>query len=165
MLTKLQTDTSNFTSNPVSIDGKNSTLGTLLGSLVGSASTNKLYDFYEVYMWNYCVGSTKGGVDSVQACTSRQYNFVFDPLTVWGLNGTTVQNEIPGAIHSAINAYTKGAHFMTVAYTIAFWLTAASIVVGLFAICSRIGSCVTTIISGVSSIIYIPWNTHSNLFA
>jgi len=151
----IKTDTKNFTSTPEVLGGQSTTLGSLLGTLMGSASTNKLYDFYEIYLWNYCVGSTTNAVDTVQACTSRNFNFVFNPLQVWGLNGTTVQNEIPGAINSAISAYTKGAHFMHIAYTIAFWTTVGTIVAGLFAICSRVGSCITTIVSGFATLFTI----------
>ena len=122
----------------------------LIAGLVGQASSNKLYDFYEVYMWNYSAGSTSNGVDTIQYCSPRQAKFVFNPIDVWGLNGTTIQKDIPGAVTSAINAYSKGAQWMFIAYTVAFWVTAATIVVGLLAICSRIGSSLTTIVSSVS---------------
>jgi len=72
-----------------------------------------------------------------------------------GLNGTATQQYIPGAVNSAMNAYQKGAQWMFIAYAIAFWTTVATIVVGLFALCSRIGSCFTTIVSGVATLFTI----------
>jgi len=106
-------------------------------------------------MWNYCVGTNNSGSDVINSCTHRESAFVFNPFQVWGLNGTIVQDKIPGAINTAMNAYTKGAKFMFIAYVIAFWLTVASVVVGLFAICSRWGSCVTTIVAGAATLFTI----------
>ena len=128
----------------------------LLSSLIGEASSDALYDFYEVYMWNYCAGSNSSGTEVIQFCSPRQAKFVFNPIDIWGLNGTTVQKDVPGAVNDAVNAYSKGAQWMFIAYTVAFWVTAASIVVGIFAICSRVGSCITTIVASVSK----AYNSH-----
>jgi len=145
-----RTDTSKFKTNST-ILGTPIT-GSLLSGLIGQATSNKLYDFYDVYFWNYCAGSLSNGTETVQYCSPRENNFVFNPIDVWGLNGTTIQKEIPGAVTKSINAYEKGAHWMWITYVLAFWITAASIVVGLFAICSRLGSCVTTIVSSAATL-------------
>jgi hypothetical protein len=131
----------------------------LIEGLVAQASTAKLKDVYYVYMWNSCSGSKNGTNGTVSAssleCTPRKAQYYFNPLVEWGLNGTAYQQYIPGAVNSAMNAYQKGAQWMFIAYAVAFWTTVATVVIGLFALCSRIGSCVTAIVSAVSSQISI----------
>jgi len=147
-----RTDTSKFKSNSTLLGTP--VTGSLLSGLIGQATTNKLYDFYDVYFWNYCAGSLSGnGTETVQYCSPRKNNFVFNPIEVWGLNGTTIQKEIPGGVTKAINAYEKGAHWMWTLYVLAFWITVGTIVVGIFAICSRVGSFVTTIVSSVATVL------------
>jgi len=146
-----RTDTSHFKTNSSLLGGTGLAPG-LLSGLIGQATSNKLYDFYDVYFWNYCAGSLSNGTEIIQYCSPRQNKFVFNPIDVWGLNGTTIQKEIPGGVTRAINAYTKGAQWMWTAYVISFCVTAGTIVVGFFAICSRLGSCVTTIVSSAATL-------------
>jgi hypothetical protein len=109
-----------------------------------------MYDFYQVYLWNYCAGNTTNGVDTITFCSSRKAEFVFNPIQQWDLNNTVVEKEVPKAVNDAVNIYSKGVKFMFIVYAVAAITTAVSIVVGVFAICSRIGSCVTTIFVAVS---------------
>jgi hypothetical protein len=66
---------------------------------------------------------------------------------VWGLNNTGAADLFPSEIRKGLNVYKSVSNWMFVAYAIAFFTTLANIVVGLLAICSRWGSCVTTIVS------------------
>lgn len=143
----VQIDASKFKSSSTLSSG---TAGALLGNLVGTATTTKIYDFYQIYFWNYCGGIIENGKETIQYCSPRQSSFVFDPIAQLGLNGTTLQKELPGTVQKAISAYSKVTHWMFIVYMVALGVTAASIVVGIFAICSRIGSCVTYIVVSVS---------------
>jgi hypothetical protein len=75
---------------------------------------------------------------------------VFDPIKEWGILGSTAQQFVPGDVTKALNAYDKGAMWLFISYAVAFWVTFASFIVGFFAICSRVGSCLTAIVALVS---------------
>jgi hypothetical protein len=122
-------------------------IGNIIESLTGGKEN--MSDFYEIYMWNYCRGSTVNGTETVTYCSPRQAKYSFDPFTEWGLSSATALKFVNGSIDSAMHAYQKGSMWMFIAYTIAFWVTVATVVIGLFAICSRVGSCLTTFISSV----------------
>jgi hypothetical protein len=152
-----QADTTKFQANSTALSGllskADANTKKLIEGLVGQVQTNNLKDIYYVYMWNYCSGS-KSGVNgstiNIEFCSPRKSQYYFNPITEWGLNGTTTQKYIPGTVDKALGAYQKGAQWLFIAYAIAFWTTVATIVVGFFALCSRVGSCLTTVVSGVS---------------
>lgn len=56
---------------------------------------------------------------------------------------------LPDGAHKTLDVYKMVSKWMFIAYVVAFALTCAELVVGIFAICSRWGSCVTTLISSV----------------
>lgn len=76
--------------------------------------------------------------------------FWFNPSEVWGLNETGVDTLFPKNLQKGLNGYEKAAKWMFVAYVVATISTAAELLVGISAVFSRLGSCVTTIVSGVS---------------
>jgi hypothetical protein len=120
-----------------------------------TATTNKqIDDIYYIYMWNYCSGSLSqnGSSQNITYCSPRKAQFYFDPLTTWGLNNTVVQQALGSSFQKGINAYKTGAKWMFIAYVVAFWVTVGSIVVGFFAICSRLGSCATTVVSSAATL-------------
>jgi hypothetical protein len=73
---------------------------------------------------------------------------------VWGLGGNA-NDLVPKALRDGLNAYEKAAHWMFIAYSVALGITAAEIFVGIFAIFSRWGSCVTTLVSALSTLFTI----------
>jgi hypothetical protein len=120
-----------------------------------TATTNKqIDDIYYIYMWNYCSGSLSqnGSSQNITYCSPRKAQFYFDPLTTWGLNNTVVQQALGSSFQKGINAYKTGAKWMFIAYVVAFWVTVGSIVVGFFAICSRLGSCATTVVASAATL-------------
>jgi len=129
----------------------------LTKALLQAATDKHIDDVYYIYPWNYCSGSisrngTNNGTVTLTTCSKSQPSYWFNPIEVWGLNGTLAQNYVPKGIDGALNAYKTGAHWMFIAYATAFFTTLAAIVVGAFAICSRLGSCVTTIVSIIATI-------------
>lgn len=159
-LTHDQANLQNFTSKTQSevsqilqdsgVNVPNSNLASLLEQAQQQAG---LKDFYSVGLWGYCDGSIrdKDVYDTTQ-CSKPQAEFWFNPIRIWGLNGTGVQNELPSHLRNGLTVYKDVSKWMFIAYVVAFLATVAELVVGVFAICSRWGSCVTSLISGVSSL-------------
>jgi hypothetical protein len=81
--------------------------------------------------------------------------FSFDPVTVWGLNETGIGNLMPDNLQKGLDVYRKVSKWMFVAYIIAIVTTAVELLVGISAIFSRIGSCITSLVSGVSALSFL----------
>lgn len=153
-------DTTNFKGNITSTGGfiqpllaKDPPLRAFINNLVSSSRSNNLADIYEIYLRNYCSGSknsTGGAV--LTTCSPAKSDFWFDPITIWGLNGTGVAADFPTALQDGLNVYQKVSKWMFVAYVVAIIATAANVVLGIFAICSRWGSCVTSIAASIATL-------------
>jgi SUR7/PalI family len=151
----IQADLSNFTSTAQSstalqilktasnLDSKLNSTDQLLMNLYQATKDNQLAERYTVGLWNYCAMDSNG----TTTCSSPQASFWFNPVEVWHLNSS--QAEIPNDLKSALNTYQAVSKWMFFAYTVAVIATVAELVVGAFAICSRWGSCVTSIVSAV----------------
>jgi hypothetical protein len=148
-----QADTREFNANPVKLPNENYD-NELFDALKGVATSKDLKDFYTVGLWNYCEGDTDddGKNPEVTYCSPRKASYWFNPIDVWDLKNTTTQELFGSKMQKGLNAYKKVAGWMFAAYVIAFFVTVAEIVLGIFAIFSRWGSFVTTIASSVSSI-------------
>jgi len=151
-------DTTNFKHNitttggfATALDKVNPELRSFINNLVASSRSKPLDDIYEVYLWNYCSGS-KNSTNGVKltTCSDRKANFWFNPIEVWGLNGTGAASAFPKEVQSGLNAYQKVAKWMFTSYVVALCATLANVVTGIFAICSRWGSCVTSIVASVA---------------
>lgn len=121
----------------------------LLEAFRSSASSDNLDDIYQIYFWNYCSGSADG---SDLSCTGRKAKFWFNPVEVWGLEDTKIQEHFPDQLQDGLNAYRKVAGWMYTCYWIAICVTAAEMLVGWLGLFSRWGSFVTTLVSGVSTL-------------
>lgn len=145
---------------------------TLTAALELAESEKLLKKVYQVHLWNYCSSDKQdGGIDY---CSDKQSNFVFDPVAVWGLNGTNATSSSSGQASNiveseintlknntealenkllgksgkaALDAYRKIAKWMFIAYEVSFWATLATIVCGILAIFSRFGSFLTWLFS------------------
>ncbi|KAI9749253.1 MAG: 40S ribosomal protein S23 [Chaenotheca gracillima] len=109
-----------------------------------------LKDIYTISLWNYCDGTVKDNVYIVEECSKRQTAFWFDPLKVWGLDGSPLAKAFPKEYTDAMNAYHKVSTWMFWAYVVAFVATIVELIVGFFAIFSRWGSFATTIVAGIA---------------
>ena len=119
----------------------------LLYPLKQSAISGELKDFYNVYLWDYCSGND-GKVDF---CSPRQAKYFFNPVQEWGLNKTLADEKyVPEGIDKPLAVFQKGTQWLFIVYVIAFITNGATALLGLFAICSRIGSVITTIAASVS---------------
>lgn len=171
----MKADFTNLTTSNAN-DLQNST--ELTAALAAAKAQNQLAAVYEIHLWNYCSGNTSSS--DLNYCSSRKSNFYFDPVEVWHLNTTNVTSEngdttvtgnsevdgkindlknnseeledklLGGAGKKALDAYKSVAKWMFIAYQVSFWVTLATIVVGILAIFSRFGSFLTWLCSIVS---------------
>lgn len=123
-----------------------------LDSIMNQAADQlNLKDFYTVGVWGYCEGNvTSNNNYDTTSCSKPKAGFYFNPFEVWGLESTGVESQLPDGIQKGLSTYKSVSKWMFVAYIIAFIATVVELVVGLFAICSRWGSCVTSLVAGVS---------------
>lgn len=119
----------------------------LLNTLFEKAKTAaNLQDFYTVYLWNYCAWD---GSEKFSFCSKREAYFAFDPVEVWKLEGSGVEQVFPDELAKGLELYKTVSKWMFIAYLVALITTIVELVVGISALFSRWGSFVTTIVSGV----------------
>lgn len=104
-------------------------------------------DYYTIYLWNYC---SWNGSEKYSFCSKREAYFAFDPVEVWGLQKTGVENAFPKQLQDGLKIYKAVSRWMFIAYVIALVATVLELVVGISAIFSRWGSFCTTFFSTVS---------------
>ncbi|GES61406.1 integral membrane protein [Aspergillus terreus] len=109
-----------------------------------------LKDFYTIGLWGYCDGNINDHKYNVSNCSKPESMFWFNPLDVWNLEESGLENALPDGLEKTLNIYKNVSKWMFVAYIIAFVATVVELVVGIFAICSRWGSCVTTLVAIVA---------------
>ncbi|KAF2205956.1 hypothetical protein GQ43DRAFT_436545 [Delitschia confertaspora ATCC 74209] len=146
-------DVQEFNANP-DIKFPGSDLTHLDEVLKTGATSGSLKDFYQVGLWNYCAGDIngEGKMETNRHCSPRKAEFWFNPIEVWELKNTTAQELFPEKMQNGLDAYQKVAKWMFVAYVVALCLTIGEVVVGIFAVFSRWGSLVTTIVSSAQTI-------------
>jgi len=113
-----------------------------------------LADSYKVFMWNYC--STTG---SNTTCTKAKFDWAHSSLNTTAINekaqatsSAIGQNAtLPKDVTNALKTYATVSKWTQVVYIIAFIITVLELVVGLFGFCSRAGSCVTYLVSGLAT--------------
>lgn len=153
-------------SNALSAEGVNASSSDLSSLLNQAKNALQLKDFYDVGLFGYCDGNvTKNNFDTTY-CSKAKAAFWFNPVEVWGLNGTGVENVLPKNLQNDLNMYKAVSKWMFVAYIVAFASTVLELLVGLTAICGRLGSCITTLVSSVSLLFIIAASVTSTvLFA
>ncbi|KAK5113628.1 hypothetical protein LTR62_003255 [Meristemomyces frigidus] len=162
----------NFSSLDLSSANPAANTTTLTAALELAQTAHILEKIYRVHLWNYCASGEDNG--SGAKCADKQAYFYFDPVAVWGLNGTNATSDSSSAAESilwaelnsaknsaeglenkllgksgkeALDAYRKVAKWMFIAYEVSFWTTLATIVCGVLAIFSRWGSFLTWLFS------------------
>jgi hypothetical protein len=160
----------NFTGLDISGASSASNSTTLTAALEVAKNDDLLRDMYQIHLWNYCSSNSTNG--TIDYCSGRHSDYYFDILDVWGLNssnstsGSTssvsalaslqnkteeLETDILGKSGAeALKAYKAASKWMFIAYEISFWTTLATIVCGILAIFSRIGSFLTWLFSVVS---------------
>jgi hypothetical protein len=149
-------DLTNFTTSNLAnlVPGLDSTESSVLsGALSAAKNSGGLADYYTIYLENYC---SWNGNDSYSYCSPRTSNFAFDPITIWGLNSTSVEPLLPASLRDGVATYKKLAGVMYVFYVIALAGSAITLLLGITAFFSKWGSFFTTAtatLSGISAIV------------
>ncbi|PTU20803.1 hypothetical protein P175DRAFT_0516440 [Aspergillus ochraceoroseus IBT 24754] len=108
----------------------------------------KIQDFYNIGVWGYCDGNITSKDDyEISNCSKPKAEFWFNPDEVWNLDTLGLDNAIPSDLQKSLKVYKKVSKWMFVAYIVAFAATALELLIGITAIFSRWGSCVTTLVS------------------
>lgn len=132
------------------------TIAALTGS--SSSATNLtaadlgLADTYLVSLWAYCAetGTNKN-------CTKAKFNWADSALNTTSIQELAIANSgvnftLPKTLTTALHTFTVVNKWTEVVYIIAFITCAVELFFGIFAICSRVGSCLTFIVSGLSTV-------------
>lgn len=121
-----------------------------------TASDLGLADHYNVGLWGFCTTSADG---SNRKCTKPKYNWA---ATFLNTNIIDKFNqvaggkiEIPDEVGHAINAFITVSRWTQIVFIAAFAALAAQLLVGLFATCTRIASCLTFLVAGISCVAVI----------
>lgn len=109
-----------------------------------------LADSYKVSLFGYC--ATTG---SKSNCSKAKFNWASSELNTTKLtnlaSSTGVNVTLPESLRDSLKTFTAVIKWTEVVYIIAFCISVLELVVGLFGFCSRIGSCITWLVSGLST--------------
>lgn len=120
-----------------------------LGATINAKSLG-LADYYRVSLWGYC-----SWTDGTRKCTDAKFDWASKEFnsssykTITSAEGTTVT--LPSEITTALKTFGHVSKWTQVVYIIAILSAAVELVFGIFAICSRIGSCCTSIICAIAT--------------
>jgi len=127
------------------------TTAALTGNNITAADLG-LADSYKVSLFNYCYQT---GTNTT--CTKAKFNWAASALNTTAIEklasttaGVTVT--LPKELTGSLHTFTVVSKWTEVVYIIAFVTCVAELIVGLFGFCSRIGSCCTFLISGISTV-------------
>ena len=118
-------------------------------------------DIYHVHLWNYCDGDIANNgtdhrsSDKITFCSPRKTYFWFNPVEVWGLNNTKIDQVFSKELRGGLSAYKTATKWLFICYVVALIATVVEILVGFLALFSRLGSLATTIVSCVSTVFFV----------
>jgi len=111
-----------------------------------------LADSYKVSLWNYC--SVTGGKTN---CTQGKFDWATHATNITLLESVanaatgTSNTTLPKTLADSLKTFAVVTKWTEVVYIIAIILAAVNLFLGIFAFFSRVGSCVTWIVSGLST--------------
>ncbi|PQE24372.1 SUR7 protein [Rutstroemia sp. NJR-2017a BVV2] len=118
-----------------------------------TASELGLADSYKVSLWAYCATTGKN-----TTCTKAKFNWAASALNTTNIDSLTSTTSavgsnatLPSEVKSSLHTFIVVSKWTQIVYIIAIVATAAELILGIFAIFSRAGSCLTWIISGFST--------------
>ncbi|PYH77589.1 hypothetical protein BO82DRAFT_423377 [Aspergillus uvarum CBS 121591] len=151
-----QIDLKNLTSSPHSVldttleDITGGNMKQFVQALQEGNKSGTLQDFYTIGLWNYCAGNNPhDGVYNTTYCSKPRGGFWFDPIELWGLNETDIGKHPPHRLQKTLDIYQKSSLWMQILYLVAICTGILQLLVGLLACCSRLGSCIAWLLTGV----------------
>jgi hypothetical protein len=123
-------------------------------ALQSVAKSGLLKDFYVVGLFSYCEGDTdtETGKETVTHCSAWKLPFHFDPMAVWQLENTSVQEILGEPFAKGMKLYRKTVEWTHYAFVVVLALTVLNCVAGMLAVRSRGYSLCATVISFVGSL-------------
>lgn len=120
-----------------------------------TAAVLGLADSYKVSLWGYC--ATTGDNHN---CTKAKFDWASTNLNTTEVEATASavagkKVQLPKELRGALKTFKTFSKWTEVVYIIAFFACVAELFLGLFGFCSRVGSCLTFIISGISTLTII----------
>jgi hypothetical protein len=111
-----------------------------------------LADIYKVSLWNYCYQT-----GSNTTCTKAKFGWASAALNTTAIESlasstTGVKVTLPKELTTSLKTFTVFSKWTDVVYIIAFITCVVELFFGIFAICSRAGSCLTFLVSGLSTV-------------
>ncbi|KIE01272.1 SUR7 protein, partial [Metarhizium majus ARSEF 297] len=113
-----------------------------------------LANVYEIDLWGYCYTDS----DNKRQCTKAQFDWANSAL-----NTTYIENlgksagvqgfKLPDEVKGALKTFRTVAKWTEVAFIVALLALGIQLAVGIFAMCSRVASCLTWLVSGLTSIL------------
>lgn len=144
---------------PVPIPGLGDLTSSALNNLASgnnlTASELGLADHYKIDLWTYCSQTGKN-----TTCPKPKFDWAKSAFNTTKLEETASSTvgtnvKLPKELTSALHSFQVLSKWTQVVYIIAFVATAVELLFGIFALCSRIGSCCTWIVSGISTVAII----------
>lgn len=115
-----------------------------------TAKNLNLADYYKVSLWGYC--SWK---DGNRNCTKASFDWASSKLNDTAytavISDTGVTVNLPKDVKAALKTFGTVSKWTQVVYIVAIIAAATELIFGLFAICSRIGSCCTYIVAAIAT--------------
>jgi hypothetical protein len=110
-----------------------------------------LADKYKVSLWNYCYTS-----GSNTTCTKGKFNWAASALNLTSIEALATSTSgvnvtLPTELRTSLKTFTVVTKWTEVVYIIALLTCVLELIVGLFGFCSRAASCVTYLVSGIST--------------
>jgi len=124
------------------------------GDFNSTAESLGLHDFYQNSLWGYCEGDNDN--DTVSRCSNPTPMYTFDITQIFSQElfaGQTV--DIPQSISDNLGSLHTASHWMFAFYMVGVILAFITVLVGLTALCTRFGSVITTIVSGLAFLFII----------
>lgn len=125
-----------------------------IGGVNITAAQLNFGDKYSFFLWNYV--EVRGDVKTKSAPEFDYASNFTDTSSLSNLTASTgVTVSFPDAVKTGLQAFATLIKWTQVVFIIACGAAAVTILVGLIGFCSRIGSCVTWIVSGISTVAII----------
>ncbi|KAF4470388.1 integral membrane [Fusarium albosuccineum] len=116
-----------------------------------TAADLMLSKYYDISLWGYC----EKPQDGKRECQKPKWNWAAESLDTEKIekvgSSKSVQIDLPEEITSALKAFKTVSKWTQVVFVAAFVALAVEIILGIFANCSRIFSCLTWIVAGVAT--------------
>lgn len=134
-------------------DAESAITGVISGTNI-TAGDLGLSDVYYVNLWNYCQSVSTGGKECKKAhfnwASNATKSFQTELNSVASASGENVT--LPDSIKTAMNTFGTVTRWTEIVFIIAYVALAASLLLGIFANCSRAFSCCTFIVAAFAAV-------------